>query len=99
TDKISSGIGKKVLGLVFEKDKDPEDIVKEMGLDEGPDESEIIKIVSDIVDANPKVADAVRDGAEKQIGFFMGQVMKATSGKANPGKIQKLLREKILAGP
>ena len=97
TDKISTGIGKKVLGLVFKHDKDPEDIVKNMGLDEGPDESEILKIVSDIVDANPKVADAVRDGADKQIGFFMGQVMKATSGKANPGKIQKLLREKILA--
>lgn len=95
TDKISSGIGKKVLELVFEKDQDPEAIVKEMGLDEGPDESEIIKIVSDIVDANPKVADAVRDGADKQIGFLMGQVMKATSGKANPGKTQKLIREKI----
>ncbi len=99
TDKISSGIGKKVLGLVFEQDKEPEDIVKDMGLDDGPDESEIVKIISDIVDANPKVADAVREGADKQIGFLMGQVMKATSGKANPGKIQKLLREKILAGP
>ena len=99
TDKINTGIGKKVLGLVFEQDKDPVDIVKNMGLDEDPDESEILKIVSDIVDANPKVADAVRNGADKQIGFFMGQVMKATSGKANPGKIQKLLREKILAGP
>ena len=98
-DKISTGIGKKVLGLVFEADKDPEDIVKNMGLDEGPDESEIFRIVSDIVDANPKVAEAIRDGADKQIGFFMGQVMKATSGKANPGKIQKLLREKILTGP
>jgi len=96
-DKISSGIGKKVLELVFEQDKDPEDIVKKMGLDEGPDESEIIKIVSDIVDANPKVADAVRAGADKQIGFFMGQVMKATAGKANPGKIQKLLHEKIFS--
>lgn len=97
-DKISAGIGKKVLGLVFENDKDPEDIVKDMGLDEGPDEGEIIKIVSDVVDANPKVAEAVRSGADKQIGFLMGQVMKATAGKANPGKVQKILREKILAG-
>lgn len=99
TDKISDRIGKKVLGLVFEQNKEPEDIVKDMGLDKGPDESEIIKIVSDIVDANPKVADAVREGADKQIGFLMGQVMKATSGKANPGKTQKLIREKISAGP
>jgi aspartyl-tRNA(Asn)/glutamyl-tRNA(Gln) amidotransferase subunit B len=96
TDKISSGIGKKVLGLVFEKNSDPEEIVKELGLDEGPNDDEIVKIVSDIVDTNPKVADAVRAGEDKQIGFLMGQVMKATSGKANPGKTQKLIREKIL---
>jgi len=95
TDKISTGIGKKVLGLVFEQNKEPEDIVKDLGLDEGPDESEVVKIVSEIVDANPKVADAVREGADKQIGFLMGQVMKATSGKANPGRTQKLIREKI----
>jgi len=95
TDRISDRIGKKVLGLIFEQNKEPEDIVKGMGLDEGPDESAIVKIVSDIVHANPKVADAVREGADKQIGFLMGQVMKATSGKANPGKTQKLIREKI----
>jgi aspartyl-tRNA(Asn)/glutamyl-tRNA(Gln) amidotransferase subunit B len=95
SDEISSGIGKKVLTLVFEQDKEPMDLVKELGLDEGPDEVEIAGIVADIVDTNPGVVEAIRQGTDKQIGFLMGQIMKATSGKANPEKTQKLIREKI----
>ncbi len=93
--KISAGIGKKVIGVVFEKDTEPEDIVKDLGMDQMSDTGELQGVVSAIVDANPKIADAIRDGADKQIGFLMGQVMKATSGKANPGMTRNLIREKI----
>ncbi len=93
--KISAGGGKKVVEVIFKDGGDPEAIVGKLGLAQISDEGEIQRIVSDIVDANPKVADAIREGADKQIGFLMGQVMKATSGKANPGVTQKLIREKI----
>ena len=94
-EKISAGIGKKVIGIIFDRNTEPEEIVKDLGMDQLSDEGEIYRLVSEIVDANPKVADAIRDGADKQIGFLMGQVMKATSGKANPGMTQKVIREKI----
>lgn len=94
-EKISAGIGKKIIGIIFEKNAEPEEIVKDLGMDQLSDKGELEGVVSEIVDANPKVADAIRDGADKQIGFLMGQVMKATSGKANPGMTQKMIREKI----
>ncbi len=94
---ISPGTGKKVLAMVFEKDEEPGVLVDNLGLAQVSDTGEIERIVAEIVDANPKVADAIREGADKQIGFLMGQVMKATSGKANPGMAQKLIREKILS--
>ncbi|RKX84139.1 MAG: Asp-tRNA(Asn)/Glu-tRNA(Gln) amidotransferase GatCAB subunit B [Spirochaetes bacterium] len=92
---ISAGTGKKVLAMVFEKNEEPGDLVDKLGLAQVSDTGEIEKVVSEIVDANPKVADAIREGADKQIGFLMGQVMKATSGKANPGMAQKLIRKII----
>lgn len=95
TGKISAGIGKKVIGVIFEKNAEPEEIVKDPGMDQMSDKGELQGVISEIVDANPKIADAVREGADKQIGFLMGQVMKATSGKANPGMARNLIREKI----
>lgn len=94
-EKISAATGKKVIVTIFEKNLEPADIVKDLGMDQMSDKGELEKIVSDIIDANPKIADAVREGADKQIGFLMGQVMKSTSGKANPGMTQKMIREKI----
>ena len=94
-EKISAGIGKKVIGIIFEKNTEPEEIVKDLGMDQMSDKGELEGVVSKIVNANPKIADAIREGADKQIGFLMGQVMKATSGKANPGMARNLIREKI----
>ncbi len=93
--KISQNSAKKILETVFNVDKDPQKLVEELGLEQVSNEGELEKIVSDIVDSNPGVADAIKNGAEKQIGFLMGQVMKATSGKANPKIAQKLIRNKI----
>ncbi len=98
-DEISAGIGKKIIGIIFRDGGVPTDIVRDLGMDQISDKGEIKKIVSGIVDANPKVVDSIRNGADKQIGFLMGQVMKATSGKANPGITQKLIREKIFEEP
>ena len=94
--KISRDAAKKILAVVFSKDKEPRAVVKELGLEQVSDTGELEKIVSDIVDSNPKVAQAIREGAEKQIGFLMGQVMKATGGKANPKVAQELIKNIIL---
>ena len=94
--KISRDAGKKVLGAVFSEEREPLEVVKELGLEQVSDTKELEKIVQDIVDSNPKVAQAIREGADKQIGFLMGQVMKATSGKANPRVAQELIKNIIL---
>lgn len=92
---ITRSSAKKVLSRVFEEGKDSVQLVKEMGLEQVSDEGELETIVSSIVDSNTKVAEAIRDGAEKQMGFLMGQVMKATEGNANPKIAQQLIRNKI----
>jgi len=92
---ITRSSAKKVLTGVFEEGKDSVQLVKELGLEQVSDEGELESIVSDIVDSNIKVAQAIRDGAEKQMGFLMGQVMKATEGNANPKIARQLLRNKI----
>ncbi len=94
--KISQNAAKKVLSVVFDEDKDPLAVVKDLGLEQVSDTGELEKIVADIVDSNPKVAQAIREGAGKQIGFLMGQVMKATGGKANPKVAQELIKNIIL---
>ena len=52
-------------------------------------------LVAEVIDANPKAAESVRAGDDKQINFLMGQVMKKTQGKANPGQVRGLLTEKL----
>ncbi len=92
---ISRDAGKKVLEAVFSKDTEPAEVVRGLGLEQVSDTGELEKIVGNIVDSNPKVVQAIRDGADKQIGFLMGQVMKATSGKANPKVARQLIENKI----
>ena len=94
-DKISSKMGKKVLEYIFQEDKDPETIVKEKGMEQVADQGELEKIVLSVFDANPQVVQAVRDGEKKQIGFLMGQIMKATGGSANPKLAQQIISEKL----
>ncbi len=93
--KISRNSAKKVLAAIFTEDKDPGTLVKTLGLEQVSSEGDLENVVTDVLQKHEKVADAVRNGAEKQIGFLMGQVMKATGGKANPKIAQKLIRNKI----
>jgi len=62
------------------------------------DEGELIKAITSIIEANQAQAAEYRGGKEKVFGFFVGQVMKATKGKANPQLVNELLK-KMLAGP
>jgi aspartyl-tRNA(Asn)/glutamyl-tRNA(Gln) amidotransferase subunit B len=91
---ISGKIAKDVFEIVWTEGGDPRAIVEERGLKQVTDVGAIEKIVDDIVAKNPdKVADAKSN--PKAIGWFVGQVMKASGGKANPQTVNDLLRKKI----
>ncbi len=93
--KISRNIGKKVFADVFQTGKDPEEIVKEKGLVQISDTSELQRLVEEVLKNNPKEVERYRGGEQKLLGFFVGQVMKASKGKANPKAVNELLRKKL----
>jgi aspartyl-tRNA(Asn)/glutamyl-tRNA(Gln) amidotransferase subunit B len=92
---ISGRIAKDVFEVMFETGKDAEAIVEEKGLRQVSDTGEIEKIIDEVIAANPGQVEQYRGGKDKLIGFFVGQVMKATGGKANPGVVNKLLKPKL----
>ncbi len=92
---ISGKIAKTVFEEMYRSRKPASAIVKEKGLLQISDESELSSLIDQVIGANPNEAGRYRGGEEKLLGFFVGQVMKATKGKANPGMINKLLKEKL----
>ncbi|MDE0086626.1 MAG: Asp-tRNA(Asn)/Glu-tRNA(Gln) amidotransferase GatCAB subunit B, partial [Candidatus Poribacteria bacterium] len=88
---ISGKIAKSVLDDAFETGKMPKQIVEEKGLSQITDTSEIEAIVQQVIEENPGPAQDYRDGTKKAIGFLVGQVMKATRGKANPQLVNQIL--------
>ncbi len=94
-DKISNNVGKKVLREMFETGKKPEDIVKEKGLIQISDEDELKKIVAQVLEENEQSVIDYKNGKDRALGFIIGQVMKATRGKANPQIVNKLVLEAI----
>ena len=94
---ISSKIGKEVIKEMVDTGKSAEQIVEEKGLKQITDESAIKSIVEEVVNQFPQEVERYRAGEEKLIGFFVGQVMKATKGKANPKVVNHILRE-VLKG-
>ncbi len=92
---ISGKIGKTVLEEMFVSGKTPQQVVQEKGLVQISDESEIENIITQVIADNPKPVQEYRDGRKKVIGFLIGQIMKATKGKANPKLVNKILVEKL----
>lgn len=90
---INSSVAKQVFEQMFENNIDAEKYVEEKGLKMDNDEDGLKKIVEEVIAANPQSVDDYHNGKEKAIGFLVGQTMKATKGKANPGMINKLLKE------
>jgi aspartyl-tRNA(Asn)/glutamyl-tRNA(Gln) amidotransferase subunit B len=75
--------------------KDAEVVVKEKGLIQISDTSEIVAIVDSVIAANPQSVADFKAGKEKAIGFLVGQIMKQTKGRANPDMVNALLRERL----
>jgi aspartyl-tRNA(Asn)/glutamyl-tRNA(Gln) amidotransferase subunit B len=91
---ISGKVAKDVLTIVWAEGGDPREIVERRGLKQVSDVGALEKIVDEIVANNPdKVADAKAN--PKAIGWFVGQVMKASGGTANPQTVNKLLKKRI----
>ena len=92
---INRNTGKKVFEEMCKSGKPPEEIVEEQGLTQLSDEQMIEQLIGEVLTANPNELKAYRQGKEKLFGFFVGQVMKLSGGKANPGKVNKLLKKKL----
>jgi aspartyl-tRNA(Asn)/glutamyl-tRNA(Gln) amidotransferase subunit B len=98
TGTISANAAKKVLDEMAGTGKDPDAIVKELGLAQISDSAELSKIVQDVIAGNPKEAQRYQSGETKLSGFFVGRVMKATGGKGNPKEISRIVSEQLGGG-
>jgi aspartyl-tRNA(Asn)/glutamyl-tRNA(Gln) amidotransferase subunit B len=92
---ISGKIAKQVFEEMYQTGKEPEAIVKEQGLTQVADEGELSSVIEKIMVANPDLVENYRKGKEKLFGFFVGEVMKETKGKANPKLVNELLKKKL----
>ncbi len=92
---ISSAIAKKVIIELFENPQDPEIIIKEKGWIQISDEGAIKEVVLKVLQANPQSVADYKGGKEKALGFLVGQAMKETKGKANPGMLNKMFIEEL----
>ena len=90
---INGSVAKEVFEIVFDKDIDPEQYVEEKGLKSVNDEGELRDAVQRVIEENPQSVEDYHGGKEKALGYLVGQTMKATKGKANPGMVNKLLKE------
>lgn len=94
-EKISGKQGKDVLVAMFKSGKSAAQVVEELGLVQLSDTGEIEKLVVEIINANPKQLEQFRAGKETLFGFFVGQVLKASKGKANPKIVNEILQRKL----
>ena len=91
--EINSTVAKEVFEVMFENDTDPEKYVEEKGLKTVNDEGALRTTVEKVIADNPQSVEDYHNGKEKAIGFLVGQTMKAMQGKADPGMVNKLLKE------
>lgn len=92
---INGKTAKDVFAIMAETGENPEKIVEEKGLKQVTDTSAIEAVIDEVLAANPDNAAAYRNGKQGLFGWFVGQVMKASKGKANPGLVNELLKKKL----
>ncbi|MBI2640093.1 MAG: Asp-tRNA(Asn)/Glu-tRNA(Gln) amidotransferase subunit GatB [Candidatus Sungbacteria bacterium] len=93
--KLSQPAAKEVLKTMFETGADPSVIADEKGLWQVSDTEELEKIVSKVIDANEKTVAEIKAGKTQALQFLVGQVMKESKGKANPGVVQELVKKRL----
>jgi len=92
---ISGKAGKDVLDFLMENDEEVDSAIEKLGLKQVSDEGALLAIIDEILKNNEDKVIEYRAGKEKLLGFFVGQCMKASKGKANPAKINQLLKERL----
>ncbi len=80
---------------MWEGEGDADSVIEKKGLKQITDTSAIEQVIDEILAANPEQLKQYRAGKEKLLGFFVGQAMKATQGKANPAQLNELLKKKL----
>ncbi len=92
---VSLKVARDLFPELYATGKSPEQLVEEKGLTQVSDEGLLGRLVDEVVAANPNQVAQYRGGKPAVLGFFVGQVMKASGGKANPGKVNELLKNKL----
>jgi aspartyl-tRNA(Asn)/glutamyl-tRNA(Gln) amidotransferase subunit B len=92
---ISGKIAKEVFDAMWSGEGSADEIIEARGLKQITDSSAIESVVDAVIAANPGQVAEYKSGKDKLIGFFVGQVMKETGGKANPGQVNKILKDKL----
>ena len=92
---ISGKIAKEIFEEMWNSKKSPDEIIEEKGLKQVTDSSEIKKVINQVLDQNQSQLEQYKSGKEKLFGFFVGQVMKVSRGKANPEQVNRLLEERL----
>ena len=92
---ISLKVARDIFPELYRSGKSPEQIVQEKGLTQLSDEGALDKIIEDVLTKNPVQVAQFKEGKQQVLGFLVGQVMKASGGKANPSKVNELLKKKL----
>jgi aspartyl-tRNA(Asn)/glutamyl-tRNA(Gln) amidotransferase subunit B len=92
---ISSKIAKDIIVILLEKGGSPKEIVEKQGISVISDEGQLKEIIDKIISANPSEVEAYRSGKTKLFGFFVGQAMKQTQGRANPRALNDLVKQAL----
>jgi aspartyl-tRNA(Asn)/glutamyl-tRNA(Gln) amidotransferase subunit B len=92
---ISLKVAREIFLELYSSGKTPEQIVQEKGLTQVSDEGALAKIIEEVFGKNPGQVVQFKEGKQQVLGFLVGQVMKASGGKANPGKVNELLKKKL----
>lgn len=93
---ISLKVAREIFPEFYSSGKAPEQIVQEKGLTQVSDEETLAKIIEEVLSKNPGQVAQFKEGKQQVLGFLVGQVMKASGGKANPGKVNELLRKRLV---
>ena len=92
---ISGKIAKEIFEKLWSSDNEVDEIIQSEGLEQVTDDKEIESIIDEVINNNPKQLEQYRSGKDRLFGFFVGQVMKASQGKANPKQVNDILRKKL----
>jgi len=95
TGTVSLKVAREIFPELYSSGKTPEQIVQEKGLTQVSDEGALEKIINEVLVKNPAQVAQFKEGKQQVLGFLVGQVMKASGGKANPGKVNDLLKKRL----